>query len=1337
MIKKRLLKKCVTVLAAANIVALSAALGILAAFSPIDSSPAKAAVLDVEILSNITSANDSTTSSADRWADDGSANNVNFTISGGELVGASTVFSGEKQAVLSIPTELQGNVVVNGPATVNTNVTVPLDQIAFLTTTLDAVDALVTQLTDIASGSLGSLTDININLTDVQQKLDVVKNIENLGAASFTSSATVSGGGTYISAPISDGLGLVIAQNLSDALNDLNDSINALQATVTNPLNVPAATVAGLINTTLLPLKGAATLGIQGVLPLIQVGGSGVNQLADASVLGATTVSIPTTINSPTNLSGNLDAKFVGTVIQSDLIDINLINTANGVSYVYYAGAAAAVTPPTVDSVTGNSTAGYTVTGTGTTGDTILIQDADGNTIGTGTVDGDGNYTVTLPAGSAGAEEQLNAIAENSNGGQSAPTPFTTPADDIVLPTTPTVDNVTGNSTDGYTVTGTGVTGETILIQDAEGNTIGTGTVDGDGNYTVTLPAGSAGAEEQLNAIAENSNGDQSAPTPFTTPADGVVLPTSPTVDNVTGNSTAGYTITGTGTTGDTILIQDAEGNTIGTGTVDGDGNYTVTLPAGSAGAEEQLNAIAENSNGDQSAPTPFTTPADGVVLPTSPTVDTVTGNSMDGYTVAGTGTIGETILIQDADGNTIGTGTVDGDGNYTVTLPAGSAGAEEQLNAIAENSNGDQSAPTPFTTPADSVALPTSPIVDEVTGNSVDGYTVTGTGTVGNTILIQNADGLTIGTGTVDGDGNYTVTLPAGSAGAEESLNAIAENGNGDQSAPTPFMTPADVVVLPTSPTVDSVTGNSADGYTVTGTGTTGDTILIQDADGNTIGTGTVDGDGNYTVTLPAGSAGAEESLNAIAENSNGDQSAPTPFMTPADAVVLPTSPTVDSVVGNSMDGYTVTGTGTTGDTILIQDADGNTIGTGTVDGDGNYTVTLPAGSAEAEESLNAIAENSNGDQSAPTPFTTPADSTVLPMSPIVDTVTGNSTDGYTVTGMGTAGNTILIQNAEGLTIGTGIVDEEGNYTVTLPAGSAGAEESLNAIAENSNGDQSTPTPFTTPADPITEPIKPDAPTVTSVMGNSTSGYTVRGASTFGNTVIIQDADENTLGTATVEEDGDYTVVLAAGSASAEEQLNAIAENSEGVQSDPTVFATPQDPIAEPEQPTAPTVGSVTGNSTDGYVVSGTGTPGDTILIQDADGNTIGTGTVDEDGNYTVTLPAGSAGPEETLTAIAENSEGVQSEPTSFTTPADPVTAPIPTGTDNNSGNNPTTMSPNTSTPLGSSNVISSSDQANYSQSSALPKTGDTDSDTFLLSGLLLSLIGGSLLVLRRKSFK
>ncbi len=40
-------------------------------------------------------------------------------------------------------------------------------------------------------------------------------------------------------------------------------------------------------------------MAVSGALPLLAVGGSGVNELVDASLLGATTVTLPTTVSTP------------------------------------------------------------------------------------------------------------------------------------------------------------------------------------------------------------------------------------------------------------------------------------------------------------------------------------------------------------------------------------------------------------------------------------------------------------------------------------------------------------------------------------------------------------------------------------------------------------------------------------------------------------------------------------------------------------------------------------------------------------------------------------------------------------------------------------------------------------------------------------------------------------------------------------------------------------------------------------------------------------------------------------------------------------------------------
>ncbi|WP_249024030.1 adhesive domain-containing protein, partial [Enterococcus quebecensis] len=842
---------------------------------------ASAAILDAEILSNITSSNNSGTTSGSPWASDGSTKNVDFTISGSALVGGSVINTGTKQGVLTIPTELNGKVTPNGSATINTNVTITVGQVSFLTNTLTAANNLATLLTQITSGTVASLTGVTLDLTAVQQQLNLLNNIENFGSASFSSTPTLSADGSYISANIDDGLGLVLSQNVTTILQDLKSAVDALHATGIG-LTGPASAL--IINTALAPVKLAVDTAIDVALPLVQAGGTGFNQLLDASVLGSTTIDIPTTVVSPTNLSQNLDAKFVGTVVQTDTIDVNLLNTANGVSDIYYAGTAVVVPAPIVTNTTGTSTTGYTVTGTATAGDTVNILNAGGTVIGTATADGSGNFSATIPQGQATASEALTAVAVDGSGNQSTPTPFTTPADPTAV-AAPVVTNTTGTSGTGYTVTGTATAGNTVNILNAGGTVIGTATADGSGNFSATIPQGQATASEALKAVAVDGSGNQSTPTPFTTPADPVVIP-APTVTGVTGTSATGYTVTGTAPAGDTVSIKNAGGTIIGTATADASGNFTVTIPTGLATPEEALTATASDGNGNQSPATPFTTPADPVVVP-APTVTSVTGNSATGYTVTGTATPGNTVSIKNPGGTVIGTAIADPSGNYTAIVPVGLATPNEQLTAVATDGAGNSSTGTPFTTPADPVVVP-APTVTGVTGTFATGYTVTGTATPGDTVTIKNTGGTVIGTAVANAGGNYTVTIPAGLATPVEQLKAIASDPAGNQSTATPFTTPADPVVVP-APTVTSVTGNSGTGYTVTGTAPAGDVVTVKNAGGTVIGTAIADPSGNYTLVIPTGAASPNEQLTATATDGAGNTSAGTSFVTPADPVVVP----------------------------------------------------------------------------------------------------------------------------------------------------------------------------------------------------------------------------------------------------------------------------------------------------------------------------------------------------------------------------------------------------------------------------------------------------------------
>ncbi|MEX1451635.1 Ig-like domain-containing protein [Enterococcus sp. GC34] len=1205
---------------------------------------ASAAVLDIELLSNVTSNNDSGTSTSNRWTAANQNQPVNFTVSGGALADASAVFSGQKQAVLVVPPELRGNVAAAGSAAINTNVTIDLSKVTFLTAVLNAANDLTNVITQITSGALGNLTGVDIDLTEVNRQLELVNNIENLGAASFTAPETLAADGSYISAPISDGLGLVLAQNVSNILQDLNAAVQALEAKGTS---IPSNLVATAINAALLPVKGTVNVAVSGALPLLAVGGSGVNELVDASLLGATTVTLPTTVSTPQNLSNNLDARFVGTVVQTDLLDVNLLATADGVSNIYFAaGTTSEVTAPTVTGVTGNSTAGYEVKGTADANATVEIRNAGGTVIGTGTADGTGAFTVTIPAGEAGANETLTAVAKNASGTESTPTTFQTPADETTV-TAPTITGVTGNSTAGYEVKGTADANATVEIRNAGGTVIGTGTADGTGAFTVTIPAGEAGANETLTAVAKNASGTESTPTTFQTPADEATV-TAPTITGVTGNSTAGYEVKGTADANATVEIRNAGGTVIGTGSADGTGAFTVTVPAGEAGANETLTAVAKNASGTESTPTTFQTPADPNTPVATPIVETVTGSTTKGYEVKGTAEVGTTVEVRDAAGTVLGTATTGTDGKYTVTLAPGKATANQTLSVVAKNASGTESQPATATTPADV----TAPTVDNITGNSGSGYEITGTADPNTTIEVRDPAGAVIGTGTSDANGDFTVTLPTGTTNPGDTLTVIGKDNAGNESQPTEVLVPADATV--TAPTVTGVTGNSVAGYQVTGTADPNATIEIRDADGNVIATGTADGTGSFAVNLPAGTANANETLTALAKDPAGNTSTPTTFQTPADEVVAP--PSVDKVTGNTTQGYQVTGTAELGTTIEVRATDGTVLGTATTGPTGQYTVTLASGKATAKQTVNVVAKNDTGLESQPTTAMTPADVT----TPTIGDITGDSTTGYEITGTADPNTTIEVRNPDGTIIGTTTTDDQGNFTVDLPAGAANPGDTLTVVGKDGDGNESQPTEVTVPEDATVA-----APTVTTVTGTTATGYQVTGTAEPNITIEIHNEAGLVIATGTTDGAGAFTITLPTGTATANEALTAIAKDAAGKESNPTAFKTP----ADPDAPVAtPTVDKITGSTTKGYQVVGAAEVGTTVEVRDADGTVLGMATTGTDGKYTVTLEPGKASANETITVVAKNATGKESQPATATTPADLATPTIDSITGNSS---------------------------------------------------------------------
>ena len=856
---------------------------------------ANAAVLGVEIFGDTTSSNNTTSSLANPYPE-GSQQNVNFTISGNSAV-TTNVLSGTRYAVIVIPPELRGT-ITPGQATGSTNVSVDLTKVPLITGLVGTLNNTLSGLTSIVD-TVTSTAGLKFDTSRLYADLNLLSNVMTIDQGAWSQAATLSPDGSMIIVDLDKGLGPILANNVINILQDLKLAVNDLNVTVTasDPLGTLHLTAATL-NTTLAPIKTALTVAIDGVLtPVLNDAGVLTQQLLDVSLLGSTTVNVPTTINIPTTsmTQGTVTSKFVGTIVQSDILDVSLFSGSDSSSNIYWNGLAVLPTPPVISTVTGNSQAGYVVKGTADPGNTVkIINPTTGQEIGSGLADSSGNYSITLPTGSVGANADINATATDTAGNVSAPTAGKTPADaDTTAPDAPTITNVIGNSTDGYTVTGTAEAGAKVEIKDSTGAVIGTATADGSGNYSVTLP-GSIGPNADITATATDAAGNVSAPTAGKTPADAdTTAPDAPVITGITGNSTDGYTVTGTAEAGSKVEIKDSTGAVIGTATADGSGNYSVSLPA-SVGPNADITATATDAAGNVSAPTAGKTPADpkDTTAPNAPTITNVSGNSTKGYVVTGKAEAGSTVKIKNASDTVIGSVVADSSGNYSVTLP-GSVGPNADITATATDVAGNVSASTAGKTPADpkeptDSTAPDAPTITGVTGDSTKGYVVTGKAESGSTVKIKNAAGTVIGSAVADSSGNYSVTLP-GSVGPNADITATATDASGNVSAPTAGKTPADPkdTTAPDSPKVTDVTKNPDGGYDVGGTAEPGSTVTITDGNGNVVGSGKTDDSGHFHITLPAGSVKPGDVLNITATDAAGNESAPSHFQIPSNTVV------------------------------------------------------------------------------------------------------------------------------------------------------------------------------------------------------------------------------------------------------------------------------------------------------------------------------------------------------------------------------------------------------------------------------------------------------------------
>ncbi|EBW8644511.1 TPA: BapA prefix-like domain-containing protein [Salmonella enterica] len=887
-------------------------------------------------------------------------------------------------------------------------------------------------------------------------------------------------------------------------------------------------------------------------------------------------------------------------------------------------------TPPLAPGNLLISADGKTVSGEAEAGSTITIKDPSGNVVGEGKADSDGKFSIDLTAPQLSGEQLTVTATDNAgNTGPSATidapniplpdTPAITAAIDDAAPLTGTLSNNQFTNDNTPTLEGTGSAGTVIHIY-ANGQEIGSTTVDASGNWHFAITSALADGENHFTAIATNVKGESSESARFTLTID-TLSPDAPRVELIADNTglltgplqnndrtdEAKPLFSGQGEAGNTITIK--EGSTvIGSATVDENGRWTFTPTTPLSDGEHTFTVEQSDKAGNTSRVT--TTPT--IIVDTTPPDAAIIDNvAKDGTTVSGTAEAGSTVSIYDPAGNYLGS-TITGENNhFSITLnPAQTHG--ERLEARIQDAVGNIGPATEFTAsdsqyPAQPTILTVTDDAGAVTGLLKNGDatddnrpTLSGTAEPGSTISI-NDNGFPVPTFppiVADADGKWSFTPSLALADGDHVFTATATNDRGTSGQSVSF-----TIDIDTQPPVLEGLAVSDVGDRLTGTTEAGSTVVIKDSLGNTLGSGTAGDDGTFSIGIsPAKINGETLSISVTDKAAN---SGPVETLNAPDK----TAPAAPDGLIVATDGLSVSGQAEAGATVTIRDSSNTVLGSAVANGNGQFIVPLNAAQTNGQALIAIATDIANNESAAATVIAPDSTAPEMPKNVVI------SEDGTSISGTAEPGSAITITTPDGTPLGSGKADGEGHFTLPLAPAQTNGEQ-VTVTATDSANNVSPPT--TAQAPDITAP---DKPIITQVLDDveSFTGPLVNGQTTNDNLPTLSGTAEAgarveifdngvSLGLATLQPNGGWTFTPSQNLGEGAHRLTVIATDAKGNASPAASFdlvvdtQSPQQPVITFITDDAPGIlGSVahlglTNDSTP--TINGTGEPGSTVHL-------------------------------------------------------------------------------------------------------------------------------------------
>ncbi|MEL1747080.1 Ig-like domain-containing protein, partial [Acinetobacter baumannii] len=270
---------------------------------------------------------------------------------------------------------------------------------------------------------------------------------------------------------------------------------------------------------------------------------------------------------------------------------------------------------------------------------------------------------------------------------------------------------------DAVTVTGKAEANAKIYIKDLSGNVIASGNADASGNFTIKLDKPLTDGNK-LNVFAEDAAGNMSKAGTVTGSKD--TIADAPEAQlNEDGSILDGKTEPDA-----KVMIYDASGKFIDTVTASKEGKFSYKFTPPLTGGK----VVAIDLAGNESKPTLIFAGKD-TIPPKAPLLEV----NKEGTVIEGTAEANTKVYVKDADGNVIGTGTANAQGEFQITLSSALKDSQKAT-IIVEDAAGNTSKPLEIKSGYDTLApdKPTAQI-------NADGTTVTGTAEANAKIEIKN----------------------------------------------------------------------------------------------------------------------------------------------------------------------------------------------------------------------------------------------------------------------------------------------------------------------------------------------------------------------------------------------------------------------------------------------------------------------------------------------------------------------------------------------------------------------------------------------------------------------